>query len=333
MIEKRDTEARKTLQSPIKTKTVKVDQTINGTPVNLLQTMVSLQEDIPIYFDRARNYWLWNDELNKYERVDETAILVQISASMDLAIYNSSTKQEILDAIRLTGRQRRIQPTPKEWIQFENCVFNIETGETFQATPDYFFAAPIPHKLGNSTETPIIDGLFKGWNKEKAAYLYEICAYCLYDAYPIQRIFCFVGSGSNGKGQFMKLLRLLIGEENCAGTDLDRLAKSQFEASKLYKKKVAFIGETNYSTLSRMSKLEALSGGDLLSCEFKGRDSFNFVNTAKIITAMNELPKKIGGSYEFYRRWDVKCIFYKSLVCKRNSYFQAISHAHSILSI
>jgi len=289
----------------IKTKTESIGQAIRSTVHDPVQIAQALQDSIPIYFDIAKNYWMWNDELKKYDRVDETEIMCQISSGMDLTIYKSQMKQEILEAIRITGRKRRVQPTKKEWIQFENTVVNIETGEKFEATPDYFFVSPIPHKLGTAEETPIINTMFKSWHSEKAALLCEICAYCMYDGYPIQRIFALVGSGSNGKGQFMTLLRRLVGIENCVGTDLDRLAKSQFEASKLYKKKAAFIGETNYNTLSRTNMLKALSGGDLVSCEFKGRDSFDFINTAKILIATNGLPATTDRSDGFYRRWSI----------------------------
>jgi P4 family phage/plasmid primase-like protien len=112
-----------------------------------------------------------------------------------------------------------------------------------------------------------------------------------------------VGVGRNGKGQFMTLIRRFIGLENCTSTDLDRLSNSQFEASKLYKKKAAFVGETDHSTLKKTSILKALSGGDLVSCEFKRADAFDFKNTAKIIIASNSLPPTTDRTEGFYRRW------------------------------
>lgn len=289
----------------LKKKSTKIGHALSEATMNPMSIAIFLQDNVPIWYDAAKNYWMWDDEIKRYDRVDETEIMCQISESMDLTIYKSQIKQEILEAIRVTGRQRRVKPTKISWIQFENMVVDIETGESFEATPDYFFASPVPHKLGDTEETPTINKLFKSWHSEKADHLCEICAYCLYDGYPIQRLFAFVGSGSNGKGQFMTLLRRLIGTENCTSTDLDKLAKSQFEPSKLYKKKAAFIGETDYSKLSRTNMLKALTGGDLVSCEFKGRDSFDFVNTAKIIISTNGLPATTDRSDGFYRRWNI----------------------------
>ena len=49
--------------------------------------------------------------------------------------------------------------------------------------------------------------------------------------------------------------------------------------------------------------LKLLTGGDTISGEFKGRDPFDFVNTAKIIIATNGLPVTTDRSEGFYRRW------------------------------
>jgi putative DNA primase/helicase len=270
---------------------------------NTVEEIVNgLQEEVPIYFDNGKNFWMWNRSTHVYERIDETEILCQITEHLDLTVYTKDFKNQILEGIRQTGRLRRVKPTKQEWIQFKNCVFDINTGKVFKATPDYFFVSQIPHKLGNSEETPILNKLFKDWHSEKAELLEEICAYSLLDSYPIQRIFAFIGPGGNGKGQFTTFVRRLLGLENCVGTDLDRLAESRFEASKLFKKKAAFVGETNY-TLSKTSLLKSLCGGDTISGEFKGRDPFDFVNTAKIFISTNGLPVTTDRSEGFYRRW------------------------------
>jgi len=63
------------------------------------------------------------------------------------------------------------------------------------------------------------------------------------------------------------------------------------------------MGETNYSTLTKTNMLKQLSGGDLVSCEFKRKDAFDFYNTAKIIIATNSLPDTTDRTDGFYRRW------------------------------
>ena len=266
---------------------------------------MSLQQTNPIWFDRSRNIWMWDNDLLIYNRIDETDVLCQINSVMEVSeIYKSHVKNEIMESIRITGRYRNVQETPRTWIQFHNTVVDIENMNTFRPRPEYFHAAKIPHDYGTSDDTPTIDKLFTDWvGEEHKETLYEICAYCLFDSYPIHRIFTLIGTGRNGKGQFMTLLRRFIGVENCVSTDLDRIASSRFETAKLYKKKAAFIGETNFSTMSRTNMLKMLSGEDSVPGEFKGRDGFDFVNHAKIVIATNSLPETTDKTEGFYRRW------------------------------
>lgn len=280
-----------------------ISESIQGSLSNPLQIAVALQERHPIYFDPSRNFWLWNLDKCCYERVDETELLCAISEAFDYTIYNSKVKTEVLEALKITGRQRRVKPPKKSWVQFIGEVFDTDTGLTFNATPEYFFASPVPHRLGDSEETPIIDKLFRDWLNEKAPLLLEICAYSLLDDYPLQRIFAFQGSGSNGKSKFLELLRKLLGDSNCTGTDLERLCQSRFEAAKLYKKKAAFISDAGYTTLNKTNILKNLTGDDFVSAEFKGKDSIDFLNTAKIFMATNGLPITSDMSDGFYRRW------------------------------
>lgn len=283
----------------------RIENNIKESISNPMDIAVALQDSNPIWFDKSRNIWMWDNTLQIYERIDETDVLCQISNVINVTeIYKSNVKNEIMESIRITGRMRNVQEPVNTWIQFHNCVVDIETFDTFPATPNYFFAARIPHDYGKSDKTPTIDKLFTDWVGDKwKQTLYEICAYCLYDGYPIHRIFTLLGTGRNGKGQFMTLLKRFIGVDNCISTDLDRIANSRFETAKMYKRKAAFIGETNFNTLSRTNTLKSLSGGDVVPGEFKGKDSFDFVNTAKIVIATNALPDTTDKTDGFYRRW------------------------------
>lgn len=292
--EKKKTEVIKTVESVVK-------EAISS-PMLIAE---KIQKINPIWFDPSRNIWLWDKELKNYDRVDETDILCGIDKVIQVdGIYKSKVKSEILECIRMTGRNRFVDEPDKKWIQFHNCVIDITNNTNFEPTPDYFFTSPMPHNCGESEDTPIIDKLFTDWvGEDYKQTLYEICAYCLYDHYPIHRIFTFIGTGRNGKGQFMTLLKRFIGSNNCISTDLDRISNSRFETAKMYKKKAAFIGETNFNTLSKTNMLKSMSGGDTVPGEFKGRDSFDFVNSAKIIIATNALPETTDKTEGFYRRW------------------------------
>jgi len=266
----------------------------------------AVQEVTPIYYDRARIYWRWNPIRLCYEIVDETDLLLGVLRTCaEPDVIKSEFKNKVMEAMRLMGRERVVKPVPKSWVQFADCVCDIFTGERFDATPDYFFVSPIPHKVGTTPDTPILDKLFMQWvgSGDPFTRSYEIIAYCLYNGYPIHRVIGFYGGGRNGKGQNMQLINTFLGDENTTACDLDRIIESRFEAAKMYKKLAAFSGETNFNVIRNTSQFKKITGDDKLSGEFKYKSAFDFTNTAKFIIATNSLPMTIDKTRGFMARW------------------------------
>jgi putative DNA primase/helicase len=196
------------------------------------------------------------------------------------------------------------EDAPKTWIQFGKEIIDIETGKRFEATNKYFLTNPLPYKLGHTTETPNIDKIFTEWvGKDNVLLLKEIIAFCMVRDYPIHRIFCFIGAGSNGKSCFLRLLKKFIGADNVCSTELDTLLASRFEVTKLHKKLVCQMGETNFSEISKTSILKKLSGDDTIGFEYKNKNPFDEFNYAKILIATNNLPATTDKTIGFYRRW------------------------------
>jgi putative DNA primase/helicase len=263
-------------------------------------------EKNPMFYDRSGIWWKWNFKEFRYEVVDETDMLNSITDELGVDIINSKARTEIVNSLKSIGRRNIPEAIKETWIQFKDTIFDIETGERFQVTPKYWVTNPIPYKLHNENLflTPTMDRIFEEWvGKEYVQTLYEIIAYCLLPSYPLSRIFCFVGAGMNGKSKFLELLRKFVGEKNCCSTELDSLISSRFEITRLYKKLVCQMGETNFNELDRTSMLKKLTGGDLIGFEFKQKMPFEDKNYAKIIIATNNLPTTTDKTIGFYRRW------------------------------
>jgi putative DNA primase/helicase len=111
------------------------------------------------------------------------------------------------------------------------------------------------------------------------------------------------GGGLNGKSKFLDLLRKFVGDSNCCSTELDILLNSRFEVTRLHKKLVCMMGETNFEEMSKTSLLKKLTGGDLIGFEYKNKDPFEEKNYAKILIATNNLPSTTDKTIGFYRRW------------------------------
>jgi len=260
----------------------------------------------PLFYDKSGLWWMWNSKGLFWELTDEVDVLNMINESIGIEIIKSNERNEILNALKQVGRNRIPKPIQPTWIQFKDEIFDIKTGETLKPTPEYFVVNPIPYKLHQDKfmETPMMDKIFEEWvGKDYVKTLYEILAYCMLPDYPINRLFCFVGAGMNGKSKFLELLANFVGENNCTSTELDMLMTSRFEVTRLHKKLVCQLGETNFNEMSRTSMLKKLTGGDLIGYEYKNKNPFHDKNYAKILISTNSLPTTTDKTFGFYRRW------------------------------
>jgi len=260
-------------------------------------------QEFPVYYDKNCLWYLWNDKRKCYEITDETDISIIVDNVCAQNTLKGGIKAEMLESFRRTGRRNKPETIPKTWVQFADKIVNIETGEEIEPTPKYFLTNPIPHNLGATEETPNIDAVLENWSEEYSLTLKQLLAYSILKDYPIHRIFLLIGSGSNGKGTYLRLLNKFIGQENVASVEMDLMISNQFHITKLHNKLCCQMSETNFSALKNTSMLKKLSGGDLIGFEYKNKLPFDDYNHAKIVIATNSLPITHDKTDGFYRRW------------------------------
>lgn len=276
---------------------------------NYIDNVERFYERHPFFYDKSGIFWFWNKTECKYEIIDEVDVMNAIDKELQFGgeTVTGGVKNNYLEAFKRVGRLHHPAEAPVKWIQFKDKAFSLKSGNIYDVKPNYFFCNPIPHEIGKTDETPIMDKLFEEWvGKGYVQSMYEMIAYCCYRNYPIQTLFCLYGIGRNGKTCFLRLLSKFIGKENLCSTDLDLLVgnnRSRFESFKMYKRMVCLMGETNFGILNNSAILKKLVGGDLIGFEVKGGKTFDDYNYAKIIIASNSLPTTEDTSEGFYRRW------------------------------
>jgi P4 family phage/plasmid primase-like protien len=260
----------------------------------------------PFFYNMTTGFWFWDNQTKCYDQVNEFQLMQNLKARgiSNFQVSQNTFWTETLRALKLVGTQYEPKPFKNTWIQFNNKIFDYLTGDSFESSPEYFNCNPIPFEIGESEDTPNIDALFSEWVTEDYVQTLKetIALACLQD-YPLHRIICLVGRGLNGKGVFLRFLNKFISKRNICSSNLNKLLKSNFESSKLYKKLVCQISETDFAVLRDTSLLKQLSGQDLISAEFKGRDPFDFENHATLFIASNSLPISQDRTDGFYRRW------------------------------
>ncbi len=265
-----------------------------------------LWKRMPYFYDVSKNWWMWNANECYWTIVDDTELLTIVKKLCSASTTRSSERNEIIEAMKQYGREKIPKDIKPTWLQFKDTIFDLEDGKEFLATPKYFVTNPIPWRLHPEKfeDTPTLDKIFEEWvGEEYVKTLYEIIAYCMLPDYPVHRLFCFIGSGLNGKSKFLELLKNFIGVGNVCTTELDVLLTSRFEITKLHKKLVCQMGETNFNEINRTSILKKLTGGDLIGFEYKNKNPFEAPNYAKILIATNSIPTTTDKTIGFYRRW------------------------------
>ena len=286
----------------------KINELIPGANVftNRISQAEIFYNDNQFFYDKNKLWGSWNNEKFKWIKSDEVQILGNIYNTSGTDIITSKERTEITNSIKHVGRFNIPKEKPDTWIQFDKTIFDIVSGESFPATSEYYITNPIPYEMGESEKTPTIDKLFISWvGEEHKQELYEILAFAQAPKYFIHRIICLIGSGANGKSTFLSLLRKYLGDDNVVSSNLEALMTIRFEGSKLYKKLVCLMGETNFGTITKTDYIKGLSGEDKQRVEFKGKDSFDCVNNAKLVMATNSLPMTADKTDGFYRRWKI----------------------------
>ncbi|MFR3684808.1 MAG: phage/plasmid primase, P4 family [Enterococcus sp.] len=192
---------------------------------------------------------------------------------------------------------------------FKNGTYNIKTGEMKpHDTKDYILQS---HNYAIDPTTKEVPTKTIEWLEDLTGYsdsakhLMEIIGYCFYRSYaPFQTITILQGAGENGKSTFLDILTKLLGADNVSNMTLQDLGNKQnrFASANLFQKEANLFADVDSEFLKSTGLLKALTGGDRLSAEFKGKDHFMFVNFAKLIFSANELPSFNDFTHGFERR-------------------------------
>ena len=114
-----------------------------------------------------------------------------------------------------------------------------------------------------------------------------------------------LGEGANGKTVYLEMVRQFLGRNNCTAYSLQSLTTNRFAIAGLFGKLANISPELPSNALKQAGPLKTLTGLDTIEAEKKFKDSFNFVNTAKMIFATNMPPEISEDTLAVWRRFVV----------------------------
>ena len=195
---------------------------------------------------------------------------------------------------------------PPRYIAFGNGIFDVETGNLQDFSPDIIIKNKIKWNYNPSAYSEIADRTLNKLavnDPEIRSLLEECIGYCFYRANPINVAFFLSGSGSNGKSVFFKMLINLLGAENKVSISLQKLS-DKFSTALLYGK-LANIGadiSSKFIEGEGVAVFKNLTSGDSINAEYKNENPFDFIPYAKLLFSANEMPKMKDANFALQRR-------------------------------
>lgn len=187
----------------------------------------------------------------------------------------------------------------------ENGVINLKTKELLKFKPEYYFfnKLPIKYQPDNLCEETI--KFFKEIlaDEKEIDVIQELFGYLLLRDYKIEKAFMFLGTGRNGKGKTVELMKRFVGIENTCNIPIQSMTDDSFNIGELFNKLANIGADISNTVLKETGMFKSLTGRDLISAQRKFLTRVKFTNYAKMIFCANELPITYDKTIAFFNRW------------------------------
>lgn len=221
------------------------------------------------------------------------------------SLWSSHRAEEVVEYIRVDAPQLWERP-PLNVLNLRNGLLDLETGTLDSHAPTHLSTIQLPVSYEPEATCPgwdrFVGEVFPG---DAVQLAYEIVAYLMRPDTSMQKAVLLLGEGGNGKSTFQAALTAFVGRENVASLSLHRLESDRFAVARLVGKLANIAADLPSEHLAGTSVFKALTGGDLLTGEYKYRDVFDFVPFSRLVFSANYPPRSADASAAFFDRWIV----------------------------
>jgi P4 family phage/plasmid primase-like protien len=197
------------------------------------------------------------------------------------------------------------EPVP-EYVNCRNGMLHWATGQLYPHDPSFHSTVQLPVEWDPHATCPQFDVFAKEVMADDAIdYLWEIIGYLVFSGNPLQRAFLFHGSGINGKGTLIRVLKALLGQSNVSAVTLTDIAEARFEVASLHGKIANLAGDIDATYMKSTARFKAITGEDTIRAERKYEHGFAFQCWAVPVFSANEFWKSSDTTTGYKRRWQL----------------------------
>ena len=201
-------------------------------------------------------------------------------------------------------------------VNLESAIFNddgklkLNDIELSEHNPKYKSFTQLNVKFNPDVECRKVDEVINSilldkenpdYNKVKV--FWEFIGWIIFNGeLELKKALLMVGDGDNGKTVLLNYLTELLGRKNIGVVGLYDLIINQYAASDLFGKIANLAGEMSNNILKDIEMFKKLTGNDLIRADQKYKEPIKFKNKAKLIFALNSLPKVVDYEEAFFNR-------------------------------
>ena len=170
--------------------------------------------------------YMYNQRLGVYEKLNSTSFGRVILAYLEIVAPKFKHRVKlnyIWEKVKYFADTKKDSMPNVNYIAFQNKTVDIISHKASSHSPNYYATNSIPHEYVKGADCPTfhaaLDTIFCG-DREVIDAFWEMAGYLLYygNDYPLQKIFIFLGAGSNGKSLILDVLRYMLGKDNYASS-------------------------------------------------------------------------------------------------------------------
>jgi putative DNA primase/helicase len=195
-----------------------------------------------------------------------------------------------------------------EWLfGVANGVVDLQTGHLREERPEDRITKHSPVFFDPATKCPLFERfLTEIFNGVVAlvTYMLTVVGYCLTGSVREQCLFCWYGSGANGKTTLSGVLRYIFGDYavNLPFSALEMKNRNSNDLVSLAGSRFATAAETNEGVRLNEARIKVLTGGDPITARRLYHESFTFDPTHKLVLSFNHKPIVADDSEGMWRR-------------------------------
>lgn len=183
-----------------------------------------------------------------------------------------------------------------------NGTLHVPTRELRLHDPDYHATSGVPYDYDPEALAPTWGRFLRDFvDAETAHFLQEYAGYCLTTDVSHELALWLYGRPGGGRSTFIAGLEAMLGER--AGTlGLGEIERSRFALSDVPGKTILTATEQPAGYMKASYVLNSLISGDKLKVEEKFKPAYDLYPKAKLLWAMNELPRVPSANDGLFRR-------------------------------